>query len=119
MLDDKISIKDLATALKVKSIASAMRWCNRKGISILKFGKDRYINLIDFQLAIDRPFIESLKLKYPEKWKQMYEAYKNNDYITIAEIESSQIPKLKPKFVAPGKAGNDFLKKIQDKTKNK
>jgi hypothetical protein len=112
LLSDKIKINEIAEALKAKDLRTAIRWCKGKGISILKFGKDRYIDLIDFQLAVDRPLIESLKEKYPECWKEMYDAYKRSDFMKITELELKKIIPIKAKFVAPGPAGAAFLKDL-------
>ena len=117
LLSDKIKIKEIAMALHAKDVKTAIRWCKRKGISILKFGKEMYVNAIDFQLAVDRPLIESLKLKYPECWKEIYDAYKKSDYVTIVELELKTAPIVRAKFVAPGPAGAAFLKEL-NKTKN-
>lgn len=117
ILSDKIKIKDIAAALQAKDVRTAIRWCKRKKISILKFGKEMFVNLIDFQLAVDRPLIESLRQKYPECWKEMYEAYKKSDYIAIAELEFKKAPLQKAKFVAPGPEGNAFLKELNKTTK--
>lgn len=116
LLYDKIKIKDVMTVLHVEDVRAALRWCRKKSIVILNLGKERYINLIDFELAVDRPFIDSLKLKYPTNWKEMYDAYKKGDYITIAE-QMIQDPIIKTKFVVQGEAANSFLKKIKQKLK--
>ncbi|MGZ6518361.1 MAG: hypothetical protein ACXVED_12290 [Bacteroidia bacterium] len=111
-MSDKIKIKEIAEALKAKDLRTAIRWCKGKGISILKFGKEMYVNLIDFQLAIDRPLIESLKERYPECWREMYNAYRKSDFITITELELKKALPVKTKFVPPGPAGTAFLKDL-------
>lgn len=117
LLSDKIKIKDVVKALQIADIRTALRWCKKKSILVLKFGKEKYINLIDFELAVDRPFIESLRTKNPENWKEIYSAYKKGDVLTIMELTFSADSFLKTKFVAPGTSGNNFLKKISTKTK--
>lgn len=116
-LKDKIKISDVVKALQVTDVRTALRWCRKKTILVWKFGKERYINLIDFELAVDRPFIESLKEKYPENWKELYDAYKKNDYITIAEQLFQATPIVKSKFVVQGEVANNFIKKIKQKLK--
>jgi hypothetical protein len=61
---------------------------------------------------VDKPFIESLRIKYPTTWKEMYAAYKNGHYLTIAEQLFEKAAVVKTKFAAPGTSGNDFLKKM-------
>lgn len=117
LLSDKIKIKDVVKALQVADIRTAIRWCKKKSILVIKFGKEKYINLIDFELAVDRPFIESLKTKNPENWKEIYSAYKKGDVLTIMELTFPAESFSKTKFVAPGTSGNNFIKKIINKIK--
>ena len=117
LLSDKIMLSDVVKALHVADVRTALRWCRKKSILVLKFGKEKYINLIDFELAVDRPFIESLKIKYPTSWKEMYDAYKSGDYITIAEQMFQAKPIVKTKFVVQGEVANNFIKKIKQKLK--
>ncbi|OFY82743.1 MAG: hypothetical protein A3F72_19935 [Bacteroidetes bacterium RIFCSPLOWO2_12_FULL_35_15] len=117
ILSDKINIKDIMATLHVADVRAAMRWCKKKSILVLKFGKERYANLIDFELAIDRPFIESLKVKHPENWKEIYSAYKKNDYIAITEQMFQSEPTIKTKFEVKGEVANSFIKKIKQKLK--
>ena len=117
LLSDKISVNDIVKALKVADVRTALRWCRKKSLLVLKFGKEKYVNLIDFQLAVDRPFIESLKQKYPDNWKEMYEAYKKRNYIAIAEQMLQAEPIAKTKFVVQGETANSFIKKIKQNLK--
>lgn len=117
VLSDKINIKDVMIALCVEDIRTAIKWCKKKSILIFKFGKEKYVNSIDFELAVDRPFIESLKEKHPENWKGIYAAYKNGDYLKITEVSFEQQVISKTKFVAPGTYGNKFIEKLNKKTK--
>lgn len=117
LLSDKIKVLDIVEFLRAKDIRTAIRWCKKMGISILKIGGEKCVNLIDFNLAVDRPFILSLRERYPECWKELYDAYKRNDYITIMELEFKKAPSAKGKFVAPGPKGDAFLKEINKTTR--
>ena len=117
ILSDKINIKEVMNALHVADIRTAIKWCKKKNILILKFGKETYVNMIDFDLAIDRPFIESLRLKHPGNWKEIYSAHKNGDYLSIIEQSFQEETIKEVKYVAPGKSGNDFIKNITKRTK--
>lgn len=113
MLSDKINIKDIMKALGAQDARAAIRWCKKRRLLVFKFGKEKYVNIIDFKLAVDKPFIDSLKIKYPQNWKELYEAYRNGDYITVAGLTSEVAPIPKTKFVVEGKAANDFMKKMK------
>ncbi len=110
-----ISLKIVMKILRVVDIRTAINWCKRNKIYIFKIGKEKYVNKMEFELCIDKPFIESLKLKHQEKWKEIYSAYKKGDYFTILDNDVQESSTTKLKFVAPGKSGNNFIKKISNK----
>lgn len=117
LLNGNINLKLLMNVLGVTDIRTAVSWCKRNGIFIFKIGREKYVNKIEFELAIDKPFIESLRIKYLENWKDVYSAIKKGEYRTILdqELQTNQLNKLK--FVAPGRSGNNFIKKITKQKK--
>lgn len=117
LLSDKIKLRDLVKALHVIDIRTALRWCKKQKILVFKFGKERYINLMDFELAVDRPFIESLKLKYPQNWQDIYFGYKNGDYKLLSSELFQNESFIKPSFVVKGEAANSFINKVKQKFK--
>jgi hypothetical protein len=111
LLFDKIKLTDIAKALNVKALKTAKSWCKRKGLVIIKFGRDQYVNIIDFQLELDKPFLDNLRAKCPNNWAEMYHAYKTLNWSIIAGQILS--PSMKHKFTIPGHAGNDFMNKMK------
>jgi hypothetical protein len=109
---DKISLSEITEFLKVKSIRSAIAWCKKNSVKIFENGKLKYINFLDYQLAIDAPFIESLKIKHPKNWNEIYGYYKNFDYKNLVlQISPSKHLKAR-KFSVQGKVANSFLNKM-------
>lgn len=109
---DKITLNEIAEFLNFKSLRTVISWCKRKGIHILKFGKEKYVNLIDFHFAIDSPFIEALKSKFPKDWAIIYSAYKKMDYETIATFLNPISEIRKETFKIKSKSATSFLNKI-------
>jgi hypothetical protein len=111
LLCDKIKLTDIAKALNVKALKTVKSWCKRKGLAITKFGRNQYVNLIDFHFELDQPFLDELRVKFPNNWAEMYHAYKTFDRLKIAE----QIlrPRMKHKFTPQGQAANDFFTKMK------
>lgn len=111
LLFDKVKLTDIVKALNVKTLKTAKIWCKRKGLVMIKFGKDNYVNLIDFQLQLDKPFLDDLRVKYPNNWAELYHSYKTLDWAKIA----GQIlnPSVKTKFTVQGNAANDFMNKMK------
>jgi hypothetical protein len=112
LLSDKVKLTDVVQALNVKTLKTAKSWCKRKGLVIMKFGREQYVNLIDFQLQLDKPFLDDLRVKYPNDWPEMYHSYKTFDWAKIA----GQIlnPSVKTKFTVQGHAANDFMNKMKN-----
>jgi hypothetical protein len=115
LLFDKVKLTDIVKVLNVKTVRTALDWCRRKGLVVMKIGREKYVNLIDFQLQIDKPFLDHLKAKYPSNWAELYQAYKTLDYGAIATHSISSC--LKPKFTVKGNAANDFMNKMNLKMK--
>lgn len=110
---DKISLSEIADFFNLKSLRTVINWCKRKGLLILKYGKEKYVNLIDFHIVIDSPFIEALKSKYPKDWATIYVAYKKSDYETIATFLNPKSETKKETFKIESKAAMSFLNKIK------
>jgi hypothetical protein len=115
---DKLPIGEVMRILRFEDVRSAVKWCRSKSMMVQKFGKEIYVNLSEFEVAMDRPLIESLKARYPQNWKDMYTAYKKGDLVSIAEvmIDAANVNK-EAVFVAPGASGSDFIKKVLKKQK--
>lgn len=111
VLFDKIKLSDIVIALKVKTLKTAKRWCKQKGLVLMKFGKEQYVNLIDFQLQIDRPFLDDLRLKFPNDWAEIYQYYKTFNWSSIAEQVLNH--RVKSNFTVQGSAANNFLNKMK------
>jgi hypothetical protein len=111
LLFDKVKLTDIAEALNMKTLISAKRWCKRKGLVIIKFGKEQYVNLIDFQLQLDKPILDDLRAKHPNDWAEMYHSYKTFDWSKI--VGQILSPRLKAKFTVEGHAANDFMNKMK------
>jgi hypothetical protein len=111
LLFDKVKLSDIVKALNVKTLKTATRWCKRKGLVIIKFGREQYVNLIDFQLQLDKPFLDDLRAKHPNDWAEVYHHYKTFNWAKIA----GQIlnPSVKTKFTVQGYAANDFMNKMK------
>lgn len=115
LLSDKIQIGHLMAVLDFTDIRTAIKWCKSKSIYVFKLGKLMYVNLMDFELVIERPFIESLKIKYPLNWKEIYDAYKKGDYQLLLEFMFQNTSVSKRKFAVEGTSANDFIEKMQQK----
>lgn len=67
-----LTIPQVAAKLNLHSTESAKRWLERQGILIHRFSKQNVVYEIEVICEIDKPFVRTLKFKYPSKWKKIY-----------------------------------------------
>jgi deoxyribodipyrimidine photolyase len=97
---DTLTIEQVAEKINVKNIDSAKKWLNEKGIKIHKFLKSSFVYQIEVDSQIDKPFVQLLRSKHPEKWKERYrDVVKDlsvyNLTLTLLEDEISYTPTVK------------------------
>jgi hypothetical protein len=97
---DTITLPQVAEKINVKDIESAKKWLNDKGIRIHNFPKTKYVYQIEVDSEIDKPFVQLLRNKYPDKWKDHYrDVVKDiavyNLTVKLLENEVSPIPRVK------------------------
>jgi hypothetical protein len=114
LLQDKLKLSELAKILEVKSLRTAISWCKKHGVSTFNKGKLKFVYLVDFNLAVDSPFIESLKIKFPQNWTEIYATYKRLDYEKLVELLVPQNALSRRKFSVEGNVANNFLDKMKN-----
>lgn len=114
LLKDKLKLTELARILEVKSLRTAISWCKKHGVATFNKGKLKFVYLVDFNLAVDSPFIESLKIKFPQNWTEIYATYKRFDYEKLVELLVPQNALSRRKFSVEGNVANNFLNKMKN-----
>ena len=71
-----------------------------KGIKIHRFLNNSFVYQIEVDSQIDKPYVQQLRNKYPDKWKDRYrDVVKDlsvyNLTITLLEDDISPIPRVK------------------------
>jgi hypothetical protein len=97
---DTLTLPQVAEKINVKDIETAKKWLVERGIKIHKFTKTPFVYQIEVDSQIDKPFVQQLRNKYPDKWKDRYrDVVKDlsvyNLTITLLEDEISPIPRVK------------------------
>ncbi|MBK0371173.1 hypothetical protein [Flavobacterium agrisoli] len=67
-----LTIPEVAAKLNIANQSTAKKWLERNGILIHRFSKQNIVYAIEVICEIDKPFVRSLRLKYPTKWKKIY-----------------------------------------------
>ena len=94
---DTLTLPQVAEKINVKDIETAKKWLVERGIKIHKFIKTSFVYQIEVDSQIDKPFVQQLRNKYPDKWKDRYrDVVKDlsvyNLTITLLEDEISPVP---------------------------
>ncbi len=94
---DTLTLPQVAEKINVKDIETAKKWLVERGIKIHKFTKTPFVYQIEVDSQIDKPFVQQLRNKYPDKWKDRYrDVVKDlsvyNLTITLLEDEISPVP---------------------------
>jgi hypothetical protein len=97
---DTLTLAQVAEKINVKDIESAKKWLQEKNIKIHRFLNNSFVYQIEVDSEIDKPFVQQLRNKYPDKWKDRYrDVVKDlsvyNLTVTLLEDEISPIPRVK------------------------
>jgi hypothetical protein len=97
---DTLTLAQVAEKINVKDIESARKWLKEKGIKLHRFLNSTFVYQIEVDSEIDKPFVQELRNKYPDKWKDRYrDVVKDLSVyhltITLLEDEISPIPRVK------------------------
>ena len=97
---DILTLAQVAEKINVKDIESAKKWLQEKNIKIHRFLNNSFVYQIEVDSEIDKPFVQQLRNKYPDKWKDRYrDVVKDlsvyNLTVTLLEDEISPIPRVK------------------------
>jgi len=69
---DTLTIAQVAEKIHAKDCATARKWLVENGIKIHRFPSHHYVYAIEVASNIDKPFVQNLRAKYPDKWKDRY-----------------------------------------------
>jgi len=97
---DTLTLAQVAERINVKNIETAKKWLIANGIKIHRFINSLFVYQIEVDSQIDKPYVQQLRNKYPDKWKDRYrDVVKDlsvyNLTITLLEDEISHIPRVK------------------------
>ena len=97
---DTLTLAQVAEKIYVKNIETAKKWLMEKGIKIHRFLNNSFVYQIEVDSHIDIPFVQQLRNKYPDKWKERYRDVAKdlpvyNFTITLLEDEVSYTPLVK------------------------
>jgi len=77
--------------LSVKSSEAVRKWCQENDVTIYSEHNRRFMCRVEFMTELQRPFMQSLKLKYGNNWKEVYQVMQTNDPAELHEFYDRKI----------------------------
>jgi hypothetical protein len=97
-----IQLDEVGDKLFLKDKNAIRKWLNEKGI--YPRGKKYFVSEIEVEYVLNKPYVESLRRKSPNNWKQLYKIickdetlYEFTIFLQDEEPVLNQITKVKPK----------------------
>ena len=88
----RLTLRQVAAELNYKDELATRRWLKKNGIQKHRLAKENFVYQIEFDLVFDRPYVNSLRMKHPQKWKEIYRRACKNDTLyelMVMEVEES------------------------------
>jgi len=100
---DHLKIADIAKTLGLKDSRSAKKWLDDNGVPITKIGGKNVVSQFAFEFKRQQLEVEGLRISYPNKWFEIYDANTPNKAIvkSIRELypETSVTKKISNKSI--------------------
>jgi hypothetical protein len=106
---NRIYLQDVLLKINKKDIRTAIKWCDDNHVFVYSDKSGKFIIQSEFDLACNRPIIESYKKRYGDQWLKVYNLSKENN---LHLLESSDDPSKSNNNYKPlSREAQDFLKK--------
>lgn len=88
----RLTLRQVAKELKYKDDLATRRWLKKNGIQIHRLAKENFVYQIEFDLVFERLYVNGLRIKHPQKWKEIYRLACKDDILfelIVIEMEDS------------------------------
>lgn len=107
MLDIRnLTLEQISTILDLDDNRATMKWLNDNGIPFSQIGRKYVVNQFMFDFKQQQIAVEELKISYPNKWFEIYDANTEDKGMVKA------ISELYPKGAVNKKVSNKYVKKF-------
>ena len=88
----RLTLRQVAKELNYKDELATRRWLKKNGIQIHRLAKENFVYQIEFDLVFERLYVNGLRIKHPQKWKEIYRLACKDDILfelMVMEMEES------------------------------
>ena len=90
---DTLTIPQVANKINVKDNDTAKKWLSDRNITIYKWSSQPFVYQIEVDCEIDKPYVMTLRNKYPMQWKEIYRGVvKDIAVYNLQLIQLEQLP---------------------------
>ena len=69
---DTLTLEQVAERIHAANEKSTRKWLKDCSINVYRFSRKSFVYQIEVESEVDKPFVISLRNKFPDKWKEKY-----------------------------------------------
>ena len=92
---DTLTLEQVAERIHAANEKSTRKWLKDCAINVYQFSRKSFVYQIEVESEVDKPFVISLRNKFPDKWKEKYRDVVKDLAVynlTISTIEETPTP---------------------------
>ena len=92
---DTLTLEQVTERIHGSNEKSTRKWLQERGIQIYRHARVSFVYQIEVDSEIDKPYVISLRNRYPDKWKERYREVVKDLAVynhTISKIEDTPTP---------------------------
>ena len=87
-------LKELSDLLPISDLRTITKWLKDNNIPIQMIAGRKVVHRFMVDAEIDQSLVWELKQKYPQKWRELYKCYRNNDRLEYLELIDDKFSEL-------------------------
>lgn len=111
-------LDEIVAQFPFRTISSFKKWCKKNGVVVIDHDDIPFVYTSEFEVAFNRPYLERLKLKYPNNWQPLFESILKNEYSKIVQYTENQVPTVNHIGYQPSIITEAIKKDLIKKVKN-
>jgi len=120
-----ISMQKVSKRIGCLDIRTAEKWCMKNDVTVHLDGRKKFVLNIDLYSTLEMKYIESLEERYPNSYKEVYYAIKEQDMLSLYELTNTTSDESDETYYSYNSndsigeyseddLSSDFLKKYED-----
>ena len=69
---DTLTLEQVSERIHSTNEKTTRRWLEACGVKVYRFARKSFVYQVEVESEVDKPFVISLRNKFPDKWKERY-----------------------------------------------